>query len=788
MRLNLSSCAVRVSVLLLGLCATLQLSPVNAEPLGNPYNILGVSRKADSKEIKRAYKNLVREWHPDKTNHPEAEAKFVEITRAYELLSDPERRKKFDYHGITEEGIPVHKRENRFDGGDPFEDLLSGFNKFHYQSRDISLFHEMSITYKAFENTVIPKSYRMPHLILIYSDWCFACLQVEPIWRRLIDELEPFGISLHTVHAQKETALLNKLGVRSLPYLVLTIDGHTFAYKETLFSVQKIVDFLRSKFPYKLLHKINDDNVENFLNGWTDNRIRALIFENKDKPRIRYLAVALQHRDHVTFGFVQTGSKKAKGIMEKYKISQDADTLLLFNENVEKPVASISMQDISTDTMHNIINSNRFLILPRLSNQAMLDSVCPQVWQNSRKHLCAVLITENTNEYETMRHKFRQAALAAPHSPERVRYAYLFKETQPQFLSALMASESSPSDPLHHIVIIWRRDSSHVKYEWFKSAWSQVTSNEDQWNQTRLNLEQNIKKLLRSNEALPYAAEVQELSDEHALSRNEKLIKKTIMMFDYILENCTRAQVLSVLSVLGSFIVIVILAKAMTYLIAAEEASIQAENEKNSEKVKTPTVQVTQKQLKLYEMRTETYNRLVRLLKPGCRTIVLLVDKDSKLKLIPAFHKAVWPYRKNVPLMFCHLSMERGLEWYKNLLTLCLPEERNLKINAKNCVGTVLSLNGHRKYFCMYHAKHPESKKGKGNKRMERMTKRLAHPNDAESGAFIGFDSSSDSDCETQEILFTENLLEGLPMWLDRLFEGSTQRYYVNYWPDFPVR
>lgn len=44
-------------------------------------------------------------------------------------------------------------------------------------------------------------------------------------------------------------------------------------------------------------------------------------------------------------------------------------------------------------------------------------------------------------------------------------------------------------------------------------------------------------------------------------------------------------------------------------------------------------------------MRVETYNGLVRLLKPGCRTIVLLVDSQTKLKLLPAFHKAVWPYR-----------------------------------------------------------------------------------------------------------------------------------------------
>lgn len=66
--------------------------------------------------------------------------------------------------------------------------------------------------------------------------------------------------------------------------------------------------------------------------------------------------------------------------------------------------------------------------------------------------------------------------------------------------------------------------------------------------------------------------------------------------------------------------------------------------------------------------------------------------------------------------MFGHLMLDRSLEWYKCLLTLSLPEPRDLNINPRNCIGTVLSLNGHRKYFCMYHAKHPECIKGKASK------------------------------------------------------------------------
>lgn len=61
--------------------------------------------------------------------------------------------------------------------------------------------------------------------------------------------------------------------------------------------------------------------------------------------------------------------------------------------------------------------------------------------------------------------------------------------------------------------------------------------------------------------------------------------------------------------------------------------------------------------------------------------------------------------------MFSYMLIERGITWYKELLELSLPEERDLNINPRNCVGTVLALNGHRKYFCMFHAKHRENSK-----------------------------------------------------------------------------
>jgi DnaJ-class molecular chaperone len=104
------------------------------------YKVLGVDRKASEGQIKSAYRKLARKFHPDvNPNNKEAEARFKEINEAYQVISDPEKRKKYDELGADwEHGVSQEEMMRRYarqqsaagggaDFGGDFSDFFSQF-------------------------------------------------------------------------------------------------------------------------------------------------------------------------------------------------------------------------------------------------------------------------------------------------------------------------------------------------------------------------------------------------------------------------------------------------------------------------------------------------------------------------------------------------------------------------------------------------------------------------------------------------------------------------------------
>ena len=93
------------------------------------YQLLGVSRSADADTLKRAYRKLARQYHPDINKDPGAEEKFKEIGRAYEVLADPDTRARYDQFGEAGLGGAAGMPDMGDMGGfaDLFETFFNGF-------------------------------------------------------------------------------------------------------------------------------------------------------------------------------------------------------------------------------------------------------------------------------------------------------------------------------------------------------------------------------------------------------------------------------------------------------------------------------------------------------------------------------------------------------------------------------------------------------------------------------------------------------------------------------------
>ncbi len=92
----------------------------------DPYDVLGIPRDASEQDVKKSFRRLARELHPDVNAHdPDAEEKFKEAAEAYEILSDPERRATYDRYG--HEGLRSGGYAPNFDGFGSISDLFDAF-------------------------------------------------------------------------------------------------------------------------------------------------------------------------------------------------------------------------------------------------------------------------------------------------------------------------------------------------------------------------------------------------------------------------------------------------------------------------------------------------------------------------------------------------------------------------------------------------------------------------------------------------------------------------------------
>ena len=123
------------------------------------YEVLGVPKNATKEQVKEAYRNLALQYHPDRNKAPEAEERFKEISEAYAVLSDDQKRSQYDTMGKVDFGQQYSQEDifrtssadfesifRDFGFGDIFESILGGRGRYGEQARGNDLAFELEVT------------------------------------------------------------------------------------------------------------------------------------------------------------------------------------------------------------------------------------------------------------------------------------------------------------------------------------------------------------------------------------------------------------------------------------------------------------------------------------------------------------------------------------------------------------------------------------------------------------------------------------------------------------------
>lgn len=768
----------------------------------DPYKLLGVSKTANQAEIKKAYKQLAREWHPDKNKDPKAEDHFIQISKSYEVLSNEERRLNFDKYGDVD-GQPgnqknPHHHFRSFHKYDSFFFDDSIFN-FEFNSARDSFDDKYLLHFSQYMNEVVPDSHKKPYLIKVTSDWCFSCIHIEPIWKEVVQELEPLGVGIGVIDSGYERHLLNHLRVYQHPTIVGVVNGRVSFFKNVVVR-DNLRQFVENLLPSKLLDQVTNKNYVQFLSAWEDdNKPHALIFHQKPIVPLLYKLTAFQFKDYITFGYVETGVENTEEILTNYNINSYTSTIMIFKENIHKASDVIQGKGIKKQMMDELISSNKFLVAPRLANQRLFEELCPVKQYRRQKRYCVLLIIGEIQKLQTPYNSF--VSFASANAKESLRFAYIYPERQQAFVNALLPPALRGS-PTPNVVILQQSTIPRkVFYKLLESGWN--GSEED-----KVQLFTVVNQLLDAGHHTFFSHEavLPELNDEFAPIF---LVRWLYAVMDYVSQIWKSGfthnwrEMMPLISLLFSVIFILLGAFIIQAFGEPNELERKSEPEKMEEPETAKVQDVSKKQqpntssnirsaeqvfVEVTELTYVNYTSNLMRLMPGNINVLVAVTDATKNTLIQRFAHEVYPVTWNKALHFSFLNLSKHRRWLEDLLEYAQDPARISNAQDENChdqnyTGYVLALNGHRKYFCLFKPKLCNEIENRGA---------LSSSESKQDGSGCeGASNAPEPDCPHPQlsssnlsIKQTKQLLNRLNLWMDRLLEGILQRYYVPSWPE----
>ncbi|XP_004070366.1 dnaJ homolog subfamily C member 16 [Oryzias latipes] len=765
--------------------AVLLTPPARAASEMDPYKILGVTRSANSAEIKKVYKRLAREWHPDKNKDPGAEDMFIKITKSYEILSSEDKRANYDRYGQTDDTQPYgsghygHRHDNFY-----FDESFFNFPFNNKNQRDFGD-NKYTLHFNHYINDVVPDSYKRPYLIKITSDWCFTCIHIEPVWKEVVQEMESLGVGIGVVDVGYERRLANHLGAHRTPSILGVLNGKVTFFHYAV-AKEHLKQFVEDLLPQRLVEQVNDKNDQQFLNSWHDlNKPHVLVFDQVPVVPLLYKLTAFAYKDHLQFGYVDQGLTETADLQKRFNINTYAPTILVFKENIDKPADIIQAKGLKKQIVDEFMSNNKFLLAPRLVNQKLFDELCPVKQFHRRRKYCVLLITGDEDIFAAGNQEF--VSFASTNTKEVVRFAYVYQRLQQPLCDVLMQSrDGSPSTA--QVVILERRNTAG------KALFKPVTPWNGREEEKQLLLEE-LDRLQKDPSILIHDAVLPALNNEFA---SMFVIRWIYASYDYlseviddILHNNWR-EMMPLLSLIFSALFILfgtVVIQAFSDSSADQLVKLTgkdgttAENGSSSSTSSRPPkknfVEVT-------ELTDITYTSNLVKLRPGHMNIVLVLTDASKNILLSKFAKEVYSFTGSMTLHFSFLNIDKHSEWMNTLLEYVqdamqieADEEEDGGNRKMDYTGHVLALNGHKKCFCLFKPVYTG----------EDVDGKLSEDEGVTSGGRSRARSRDDHPARKSRrprstpTLQIHHKLDRLGLWMERLMEGTLPCYYVQTWP-----
>ncbi|KAI4827299.1 hypothetical protein KUCAC02_030704 [Chaenocephalus aceratus] len=739
------TCLVSLAIFLLILSVQL----VSAASENDPYKILGVGRSASQAEIKKAYKTLAKEWHPDKNKSPGAEDMFIKVSKSYEILSNEERRSNFDRYGQTDDSQPFgHSQHQGFRGSHNSFYFDESF--FHFpRSRDFAD-SKYLLHHAQFNSDVLPDSYKRPYLIKVTSEW------------RAVQELEPLGVGIGIVDLGYERRLANQLGAHRAPSIIGLVNGRVTFFHQAVIR-EHLRQFIDDLLPHKLVEKITDNNYIAFLDSWrVENKPSVILFDQVPVVPLLYKLTAFAYKDYVRFGYVDQGEKHNNRLLRQFNINTYAPTMLLFKEDTEKPVDIIQARGMKRQIMEEFC----------LQQQQLFDELCPVKQFHRRRKYCVLLITGEDQAFLTGNKAFPGLCIG-----QQKRRA---------------AAALSPQ-----VVILERRSQAgKVMYRSVSGGWN--GSEEDKYRlHEQLEILQKDPTYLSSDATLP------ELNNEMApmfiIQWMNAASDYVLQVYDDLLYSNWR-EMMPILSLIFSalfilFGTVIIQAfsepgestprkpKPKEQTQSEEEASSRAST--SSRPPKKDFVEVT-------ELTDITYISNLVKLRPGHINVVLVLTNASKNALLRKYAKEVFSFSGTQTLHFSFLNGDKHRHWMPSLLRSTsdtMPSHSDEDEESPDYAGHVLALNGHKKYFCLFRPvftgddpndSASDTSSSESRRKSRSRSRSSSHSRSRSHSREDGVPKRGSNRATTIEV---HHKLDRLGLWMERLMEGTLPRLQVTAWP-----